>query len=221
MFYCYRYIACIVVFLFGSIPMYAQIEKDTLFVKNKQLEDLYLIELSDVWLLPKLVIETDADRRNYLRVRRQVYKVYPFAALASERLVVIDNLLDGLPNKRSKRIYLRRAQQFMQEEFSDTLKSFTRSEGRILFKLIHRQTGYTAFELVKEYRSGWNAFWFNTAASAYDLSMKATYNPILDKEDFYVEDILQRAFGNGRLKEQDPAIPLDLKEIYSHWEIKD
>lgn len=207
--------------------MYGQVKRDTLYNDKKEVEeesylikkekDTLQIELDDIWLIPKIHFSSAEERRNYLITRRRVYKVYPFATLAAERMEVIDELLETLPNKRSRRVYLRRAQKFMQEEFTDTLKSFTRSEGRILFKLIYRQTGQTTFELIKEYRSGWNAFWFNTAASAFDLSMKQAFDPYADKEDYYIEDILQRAFGNGRLEEQDPAIPVDLREMYNIW----
>ena len=76
---------------------------------------------------------------------------------------------------------------------------------------------FGTFELIKEYRSGWNAFWYNTAASVYDLTMKQTYEPYTEKEDFYIEDILQNAFRMGRLEEQEPAIPIDLREVYRAW----
>lgn len=222
---------CIYIFLalnmLSTLVAYGQEKKDTVYIessvgeKEKYLitkdQDTLRIELDEVWLLPKIGFDSEQARKDYLITRRRVYKVYPFATLAAERLTVVDDLLESLPNKRSKRVYLRRAQKYMQEEFTDTLKTFTRSEGRILFKLIHRQTGYTTFELIKEYRSGWNAFWFNTAASVYDLTMKQTYDPYTEKEDFYIEDILRNAFRNERLKEQEPAIPIDLREMYKAW----
>lgn len=208
------------------LSTYGQEKRDTL---NKQdstkvneylvdkVKDTIQIRLDEVWLLPKISFESEQARKEYLKTRRRVFKVYPFATLAAERLAVVNELLETLPNNRSRRIYLRRAQKFMQDEFSDSLKTFTRSEGRILFKLIHRQTGYTTFELIKEYRSGWNAFWYNQAASIYDLSMKQTYEPYTKTEDFYIEDILQNAFKNGRLKEQEPAIVIDLLKMYTTW----
>jgi len=209
------------------LVIYGQEKRDSLYKEERGgLNDGYLItkeqdtlsiKLDEVWLLPKLRFDSEAARKNYLITKRRVYKVYPFATLAAERLAVVNDLLETLPNKRSKRVYIRRAQRYMQEEFTDTLKTFTRSEGRILFKLIHRQTGQTTFELIKEYRSGWNAFWYNTAASVYDLTMKQTYEPYTEKEDFYIEDILQNAFRMGRLEEQEPAIPIDLREVYRAW----
>lgn len=214
----------------GAYTSFAQSKHDTIPLnlesKDKEKEfyivdlqnDTLRIELEGVWLLPKIHFEDERARKEYLLTRRRVHKVYPYAVLAAERLSVVNDLLETLPNKRSRKVYLRRAQKFMEEEFADTLKSFTRSEGRILFKLIYRQTGYTVFELIKEYRSGWNAFWYNTAASMYDLTMKQKYDPIENKEDYYIEDILQNAFVENILIEQEAQVPIDLQKIYLKWE---
>lgn len=221
-----RIIAFILLYLLVEVSVFAQEKKDSIPIREeeqdwyfiKQVNDTLQIDLEPIWLFPRISFESEKERREYLIAQRRVYKVYPYAVLAAERLAAVNNVLDSLSNKRAKKTYLKRAQKFMQEEFTDTLKNFTRSEGRILFKLIYRQTGYTTFELIKEYRSGWNAFWYNTAAAVYNLTMKQTYNPIEDKEDYYIEDVLQRAFTNGRLEEQPPAIPIELQQIYEHWE---
>jgi len=85
----------------------------------------------------------------------------------------------------------------MEQEFTDQLKKLTRTEGRILIKLMHRQTGIVTYDLVKDYRSGWKAFWYNTTANVFKLSLKDTYDPMNNDEDFLIEDILQRAFVAG------------------------
>ena len=104
-------------------------------------------------------------------------------------------------------------QKFMEGEFTEELKKMTRTEGRILIKLLHRQTGLTAFELIKEYRSGWKAFWYNTTASMFKLSLKSEYHPEDSALDFLVEDILQRSFINGSLEEQKSRLPFDYYEL--------
>ena len=105
----------------------------------------------------------------------------------------------------------------MEEEFTEKLKKMTRTEGRILIKLLHRQTGLTAFDLVKEYRSGWKAFWYNTTANVFKLSLKDEYHPESEALDFLVEDILQRSFAKGDLDEQKARLPFDYFEIVSKW----
>ena len=95
-----------------------------------------------------------------------------------------------------------------------------REEGRILIKLVHRQTGETMYELIKEYRSGWKAFWYNTTANLFEISLKEEYNPFEIKEDYLIEDILERSFQENKLERQNPAFPIDYLDLKSHWNKK-
>jgi hypothetical protein len=175
------------------------------------------IDLEEVVLLNKLKFNTKDERRRYLILRRKTRKVYPYAKLAAERLTVMTNRLETLNKRRDKKRYTRRVQKYIEEEFTDQLKNLTRTEGQILAKLIHRQTGRTAFDLVKELRTGWRAFWYNTTASLYDISLKKEYRPFEDKEDYLIEDILERSFQAGLLERQSPAFEIDLLDLSDHW----
>lgn len=178
------------------------------------------IDLEEVILLNKLEFGSKEDRRRYLILRRKTRKVYPFAKLAAERLTSMTEHLATLEKNSHKRIYTRRIQKYIEGEFSEKLKKLTRTEGQILVKLIHRQTGRTAFELVKELRTGWRAFWYNTTASMFDISIKETYNPFEVKEDYLIEDILERSFQANVLERQKPAFPIDYLSLTSHWNRK-
>ena len=175
------------------------------------------IDLEEVVLLNKLQFNSKEDRRRYLILRRKTRKVYSFAKLASERLTVMTERLNTIESKRLKRKYTKRIQKYIEEEFSEELKKLTRTEGQILVKLIHRQTGRTAFDLVKELRTGWRAFWYNTTASLFDISLKEEYKPFEVKEDYLIEDILERSFQSGLLQRQKPAFNIDYLELTSHW----
>ena len=96
----------------------------------------------------------------------------------------------------------------------------TCTEQRILIKLIHRQTGKTAFQNIKKLRSGWNAFWYNTTANLFDISLKEKYDPYKNKEDYLIEDILERSFQENILERQEPAFPIDFFELQSFWNKK-
>lgn len=175
------------------------------------------IDLDEVIILKKLKFDTPEDQRRYLILRRKTRKVYPYAKLASERLTTMNERLNSLTKKRDRKVYTKRIQKYIEEEFSEKLKKLTRTEGQILIKLIHRQTGYTAFDLVKELRSGWKAFWYDTTASMFDISLKETYQPYQNKEDFLIEDILERSFQANLLERQEPAFQIDIIELNSHW----
>ncbi len=175
------------------------------------------IDLKEVVLLNKLEFNSKEDRRRYLILRRKTRKVYPYAKLAAERLQVMTERLASIENKRAKRRYTKRVQKYIEGEFSEKLKKLTRTEGQILVKLIHRQTGRTAFKLVKELRTGWRAFWYNTTANMFDISLKEEYRPYDVKEDYLIEDILERSFQDNILERQEPWEEIDYLDLTSHW----
>ena len=84
-------------------------------------------------------------------------------------------------------------------------------------KLIYRQTGETAFDLVKELRSGWRAFWYNTTASMFSISLKEEFHPDQVHEDYLIEDILQRAFAAYQLERQESVLDYDYAQLSNKW----
>ena len=175
------------------------------------------IELDEVLMLPNLSFKDRDARIRYVILRRKTLKVYPYAKLAAERLEALQERLETLTKKREKKKYAKVIQKYIEDEFSAELKKLTKTEGQILVKLIHRQTGKTAFELIKELRSGWKAFWYNNTASLFDISLKREFVPIDVEEDYLIEDILQRAFQNEQLKRQRPAFDIDFYACVNKW----
>ncbi len=217
-----------IIFFFVSVGLMAQTLQEIRQVDKDSVETFYYIiegdtipkeyiDLEEVVLLNKLEFNSKEDRRRYLILRRKTRKVYPYAKLAAERLQVMNARMKTLEKKRDRKKYTKRVQKYIEEEFSAKLKKLTRTEGQILVKLIHRQTGRTAFDLVKELRTGWRAFWYNTTASMFDISLKEEYSPFEVKEDYLIEDILERAFQANLLDRQAPAFEIDYIDLSSHW----
>lgn len=175
------------------------------------------INLDEVRLLHKLKFDSREDRKRYLILRRKTIKVYPYAKLAAERLKTLNERLDKMKRRRDKKRYAKRIQKYIEGEFSEKLKKLTRTEGQILIKLIHRQTGKTTFELIKELRNGWRAFWFNNTAWLFDISLKRKFDPMNEKEDYLIEDVLQRNFQSGRLERQKTALDIDFYDLTEKW----
>lgn len=175
------------------------------------------VELDEVLVLPNLSFEDRNARIRYIILRRKTLKVYPYAKLAAERLEALQKRLDQLKRKRDKKKYAKVIQRYIEDEFSAELKKLTKTEGQILVKLIHRQTGKTTFNLIKELRSGWRAFWFNSTANLFNISLKKEFSPIDEEEDYLIEDILQRAFQNEQLERQSPAFKIDFYACVNKW----
>lgn len=209
-------------FLFLLSTAYAQqTEEGTLLLIEGDSIPQYGITLKEVVVFQPLRFKTREELKRYVLLRRRVFRVYPYAKLAADRLTVLNDRLNKIESKRGRKKYLKRLEKFIYEEFEEELKKLSKSQGRILIKLVHRQTGSTTFDLVKELRTGWKAFVYQTTASLFSLSLKDQYNPEEILEDYLIEDILQRAFADQYLIEQPAAIDYDLNALYAIWKEKE
>ncbi len=175
------------------------------------------IDIGEVYVFGKLKFDDYKSKLRYYVLRRKTLKVYPYAKMAAERLVELNDSIEKITKKRHRKKYTKKIQKYIEEEFSAELKKLTRTEGQILVKLIHRQTGSTAFDLVKELRSGWRAFWYNTTAKMFNISIKEEFHPDQVHEDYLIEDILQRAFAADRLERQETVLDYDYATLTDKW----
>ena len=182
-------------------------ETDTIFKDTIHLEEIVIFK-------GKIDVES---RKQFELLRNRVYKTYPYAKLASERLTALNRGMKSLKTNKEKKKYFKIVEDYLNNEFDAKLKKLSRKQGQILIKLIHRQTGITTYELVKNLKSGWTAFWSNTTAKMFDLSLKTPYAPYQVNEDYLIETILVRAFESGRLINQTPAKPVDYDNLTDFW----
>jgi len=175
------------------------------------------VNLDEVLLLGPFKFKNRTERRTYLILQRKTKKVWPYAVLASERLTQLNERLNSIESKSKKRKYTRIVQNYIEDEFTEELKKLTKTEGQILVKLMYRQTGETTFDVVKELKSGWKAFWYNTTASLFNISLKETFDPLNVKEDYYIEHILRRSFQKNELSRSEPVIDIDFSKSMKRW----
>lgn len=208
-------------FFFISIGASSQVVKNDSIKKEIDLKENDSI-LNDTILLEEVHIyrqKLDPEaKKQFLILQNRVYKVYPFAKAAGERLTMLNSNMEKLKSNKEKKRYFKIVEDYMENEFKEKLKKLSRKQGQILVKLIHRQTGMTTYTLIKDYKSGWKAFWSNNTASLFDINLKKEYRPYDVNEDFLIETILYRAFINGRLVEQKAKKPVDIDELTEHWE---
>lgn len=175
------------------------------------------VNLDEVLLLGPFKFKNRTERRTYLILQRKTKKVWPYAVLASERLTQLNERLNSIESKSKQRKYTRIVQNYIEDEFTEELKKLTKTEGQILVKLMYRQTGETTFDVVKELKSGWKAFWYNTTASLFNISLKETFDPLNVKEDYYIEHILRRSFQKNELNRSEPVIDIDFSKSMKRW----
>ncbi len=174
-------------------------------------------ELGEITLMKKLTFTSVKERRYYYWLRRKVHNAYPYAILATDKYNELNEKLTQIESKRQRKKYTKKVQKYLETKFTEPLKKLTKTEGKVLMKLIYRQTGKTAYEIVKELRSGWKAFWYQSAAKWYNLTLKNPYEPYEVRQDFVIEDILRRGYVNETLDYREPYKPIDFIDLGKHW----
>lgn len=211
------YIVLVLVVTTSSFSQVTNSNRD-MEIELKELDSIKMDTiLLDEVLISKEKLDPEAIKQFQL-LQNRVYKVYPFAKSAAERLTLMNTTMSKLKSNKEKKRYFKIVEDYLDNEFKEKLKKLSRKQGQILVKLIHRQTGISTFDLIKDYKSGWKAFWSNNTARLFDINLKEKYQPYQDNEDFLIETILYRAFVNGRLSEQKSPNPVDIDELNTYWE---
>lgn len=219
-----RYFLLLTVFVLGAVKASAQSDttdlQDSLIqYASKHRKDIMdaiivsgdtipLMVLDEVLLVDKPTFGSREARWRYEILKRKVIKVYPYAVIAGNKLDSLQLLLKETKGRRPRKKLIKSFQEYLENRFEEDIRKLTHSEGQILSKLVFRETGMTTYDLITEYRSGWNAFWWNVVANLNEISLKTPYRPRDDEEDKLIETILRRSFIEGKLEERVPVTAL-------------
>jgi hypothetical protein len=138
------------------------------------------IRLPDVWVYAAYSYKNKKQYEAWNRTKYNVKKVYPYAILAAARLKEYNHIMEKMPTEASKKAYMKTVEKELKAEFEEPLKDLTTTQGKILLKLIDRETGNTSYELVKDFRGGFQAFMWQSVARLFGNNMKSEYDPTGD-----------------------------------------
>ncbi|MBC8035329.1 MAG: DUF4294 domain-containing protein [Chitinophagaceae bacterium] len=134
--------------------------------------------------------------RAYNRLRNAVYVTYPYARKAGAIMNDMNQKMENMTSKSQRKSYIKSREKELKKEFSDPLENLSVYQGRVLMKLINRQTGNDCYDIIKEYKGGATARFYQTIAFFFNSSLKQSYDPI--KEDrqieLFVEEV-ERMYG--------------------------
>lgn len=152
----------------------------------------WVVEGSDslplIHLAPVRKYARRVDMRRYARMVRAVKKVYPIAQEAKRLMADMESELEALPNRRAQKLYIKGIEKRLIREYTPVLKKMTIYEGRILLKLIDREIDLTAYDIVKEFRGGFEAGFWQLLAKAFGNNLKTDYDP--ERDDKTLERIV-------------------------------
>lgn len=126
--------------------------------------------------------------KEYQTLKRRVIKVMPYAKLAAYKMRVMEDNLALKKSKREKKKYIKLCEASLKELYMYQLKNLTIDEGKILMKLMHRETGQTTWEIMKNYRGTAETIFWQAFGSIYGHDMKTEYDPVID---YQIENIIK------------------------------
>ncbi len=141
-----------------------------------------------IYSLPVYVFSRPVDLRRYQRLVDAVKRVYPIAQIARRKMDDMEAELTRLPTTKAQKEYIKKIYDEIKEEYTPILKRMTRTQGRVLLKLIDRETEYTAYEVLKEFRGGFIAGFWQGVAKIFGHDLKSEYDK--EREDRMIEQIV-------------------------------
>ncbi|MDE5707903.1 MAG: DUF4294 domain-containing protein [Alistipes sp.] len=141
-----------------------------------------------IHIAPVPVFRRPADLRRYRRLVDAVKKVYPIAKIAKGKMADMEAELLRLPTKKEQKAYIKQVYHDIKEEYTPVLKHMTRTQGRVLLKLIDRETEYTAYEVLREFRGGFVAGFWQGISKVFGQDLKSEYDK--EGEDRIIEQIV-------------------------------
>jgi hypothetical protein len=179
------------ILLMSSVDLFSQAPQGYVLetiIKNGDTIPIYTLRETEIVDFRKE--RSKKYQRKYSRYYKKVIKVYPYAKVAGDLLNEYHRQIEEIEDEKLQKKYLKKAEEDLKAEFEGDLRQMTISEGIILIKLIDRETGQTSYDIVKELRGGFTAFFWQGIARFFGTNLKLEYDP--NGEDVVIEDIVQQ-----------------------------
>lgn len=181
----------VILFIFCLNPLFAQQGKvvRTIIRQGDTIPHIWLEEAlvqrkikSDTWLR--------RQNRRHTRLEYNVRKVYPYALIAAAKVNEIEHKLLQVTKESERKKIIKEEYSQLMKTFKAPLMKLSITQGRILIRLIYRETNHTSFAHIREYRGSVNAYFWQSIALLFGNNLKAAYDP--NGEDSEIEEIVQK-----------------------------
>ena len=166
--------------------------RDSLTVVKRRIinnDTILISEIPEIKIYPEYVYKGGWNYRKYQRLIKNVKAAYPYAKIAGEKLKDIDLRLSSMHNELQRRALISKTEEQLKAEFENALKNLTITQGKILIKLIHKETGNTTFEVLQDLKGNFSAGFWQTVARIFGNNLKSKYDPY--GEDVMIEMIIE------------------------------
>ncbi|MCR5498047.1 MAG: DUF4294 domain-containing protein [Paludibacteraceae bacterium] len=189
-----KYIILFVCLSSFFVEMYAQEESNDGYlvpaIVDENGDTLPNLLLPQVYVYPVLVFKDKKQEKFYWKTVRDVKKTLPYAKLVSKMLKEIDKDLAALPNDRERKKYMEAKEEELLATYKPILKRFTLSQGKMMIRLVDRECNKTSYQLIKQFRGGFRAVFWQGFAKMLGANLKVSYDANTNEEDRIVERVI-------------------------------
>ena len=146
------------------------------------------VQLRTVYIFRPLKFKNEKERQEYYRLVRNVKKVYPISKEINQAIIETYEYLQTLPNEKARQKHIKRVEKGLKEQYTPRMKKLSFTQGKLLIKLIDRQSNSTSYELVKAFMGPFKAGFYQTFAALFGASLKKEYDP--EGEDKLTERVV-------------------------------
>ena len=146
------------------------------------------VQLPNVYIFRPLKFKNEKERREYYRLVRNVKKTLPLAREINRAVIETYEYIETLPDKKAREKHLKLVEKGLKEQYTPIMKKLTFSQGKLLIKLVNRQTDSSSYELVKAFMGPFKAGFYQTFASLFGASLYKEYHP--EVEDRLTERVV-------------------------------
>lgn len=132
-------------------------------------------------------MDTEA-RQQYERLKVRVKKVLPYAKMAATKMKAMEDKLATITGKKERKKYIKECEASLKQLYTNQLKNMSIEDGKVLMKLLHRETGTTTWQIMKKYRGSAEALGWQAFSKVYGHNMKVEFDPVLD---YQIENIIK------------------------------
>ena len=167
-----------------DLPPYRYDDKDIIAIPDSILH----FTLPEILVYPQQQDMSRKQFRQYTALELKVKKVYPIAKLAAKKIAEYNKVYLSFKSERERKTYVKNIEKELFAEYEPEIRTMTVSQGRILIKLIDRETGKSSFEIIKEFKGGFSAFIWQSVARIFGHNLKSEYDAA--NEDSMIEYII-------------------------------
>lgn len=174
------------------LSVHSLAQTDTIIVKARIIkgDTIPVIELTEIPLRAPVINPDPIEAKRFARLVANVKKVYPYAKLAGLRFRELETQLNKNPKRKDRKEAIRAVEAEVKDKYGEELKNLSFTQGKILIKLLDRQTGNSSYDLVQDFKGSMMAFFFQGFARFWGYNLKSKYDP--QGEDKEIEMIVQK-----------------------------